>query len=149
MFVPLHLNFHSSPPSASYMRQRTGSTLIQVAACRLFSAKPLPEPMLVYCHLDSCFSFSEIWIGILPFSLKKIHLKLSSAKKAAIFSKGGWVNTKLFCVNLIPRTHGITLSPLTPIECTADSPPNGRVDWPYLLLAGSKGRPWTTWGSRQ
>ena len=22
-------------------------------ACRLFSAKPLPEPMLVYCQLDS------------------------------------------------------------------------------------------------
>ena len=41
----------SSPlPSASYMRQGTGSTLVQVMACRLFGAKPLPEPMLLYCQ---------------------------------------------------------------------------------------------------
>ena len=36
------------------MRQRTGSVLVQVMACHLvFDAKPLPEPMLAYCHLDS------------------------------------------------------------------------------------------------
>ena len=28
------------------MRQWTGSALVQVMACRLFGAKPLPEPML-------------------------------------------------------------------------------------------------------
>ena len=33
--------------------QWTGSTLVQVMACRLFGAKPLPEPMLAYCWLDS------------------------------------------------------------------------------------------------
>ena len=33
-------------PSAAYMRQWTGSALVQVMACRLFGAKPLPEPML-------------------------------------------------------------------------------------------------------
>ena len=31
-------------------------------------------------------------IGILSFSFTKIHLKLSSAKKTVILSKGGWVN---------------------------------------------------------
>ena len=31
-------------------------------------------------------SFSEIWIGILSFSFKKMHLKMSSAKMAAILS---------------------------------------------------------------
>ena len=36
-------------------------------ACRLFSAKPLPESILVYFQLD----FSEIRIKILLFSLKK------------------------------------------------------------------------------
>ena len=41
------------PPSAAYMRQWTGSTLVQVMACRLFGAQPLPEPMLAYCQLDS------------------------------------------------------------------------------------------------
>ena len=33
------------------MRQWTGSALVQVMACRLFGAKPLPEPMLAYCKL--------------------------------------------------------------------------------------------------
>ena len=41
---------NSSPPSAAYMCQWTRSALVQVRACRLFSAKPLPEPMLVYCQ---------------------------------------------------------------------------------------------------
>ena len=44
---------NSSPPSAAYMRQWTGPSLVQVMACRLFGAKPLPEPMLAYCQLDS------------------------------------------------------------------------------------------------
>ena len=35
------------------MRRWTWSSLVQVMACPLFSAKPLPEPMLVYCQLDS------------------------------------------------------------------------------------------------
>ena len=40
-------------PSAAYMRQWTGSALVHIMACRLFGAKPLPEPMLAYCQLDS------------------------------------------------------------------------------------------------
>ena len=44
---------HDYPPSAAYMRQWTGSSLIQVIACRMFGAKSLPEPILVYCQLDS------------------------------------------------------------------------------------------------
>ena len=47
--------FNTSPPSAAYMRQWTGPApaLVQVMACRLFGAKPLPEPMLAFCQLDS------------------------------------------------------------------------------------------------
>ena len=41
--------FNSSPPSAAYMRRWTGSTLVQIMACRLVGAKPLPKPMLEYC----------------------------------------------------------------------------------------------------
>ena len=37
--------------------------------------------------------FSEIWIGILSFSFKKMQLKISSAKLAAILSRGRWVNS--------------------------------------------------------
>ena len=44
---------NASPPSAVYRHQWIGSALLQVMACRLFGAKPLPEPMLDYCHLDS------------------------------------------------------------------------------------------------
>ena len=47
------LDINSSHPSAAYMRQWTGSALVQVMACRLFGAKLLPEPMLAYCQLDS------------------------------------------------------------------------------------------------
>ena len=44
--------FDSSPPSAAYMRQGTGSSLVQIMACRLFGAKPLSKPMLGYCQAD-------------------------------------------------------------------------------------------------
>ena len=43
---------NSSPPSSAYMRQWIGSALVQIMACCLFAAKPLPEPMLTYCQLD-------------------------------------------------------------------------------------------------
>ena len=46
------LQINSSPPSAAYMRQRTRCAMVQVMARRLFGAKPLPEPMLIYCQLD-------------------------------------------------------------------------------------------------
>ena len=51
LFLATFLN--SSPPSAAYIRQWIGSALVQVMACRLFGAKPLPEPMLTCCQLDS------------------------------------------------------------------------------------------------
>ena len=46
------LCINSSLPSAAYMRKWIGSALVQIMACRLFGAKPLPEPMLTYCKLD-------------------------------------------------------------------------------------------------
>ena len=51
-------SINSSPPSAAYMRQWTVWALVQVMACRLFGAKPLPEPMLAYCQLDPWEQFS-------------------------------------------------------------------------------------------
>ena len=44
---------NSSPHDATYMRQRIGSALVQIMACRIFGAKPLSIPLLWYCHLDS------------------------------------------------------------------------------------------------
>ena len=47
-----------SPPSDAYMHQRIGSALVKIMACRLFGAKPLTEPKLPYCQLDSWEQFS-------------------------------------------------------------------------------------------
>ena len=41
------------PLSGAYMRQKTGSSLVQVMAGILFGAKQLPEAMLAYCQLGS------------------------------------------------------------------------------------------------
>ena len=61
----------------------------RVMACHLFGAKPLPEPMLSYCHLDTRKQISvKNRIGILSFSFKKMHLQLFFAKVAAICPGG-------------------------------------------------------------
>ena len=43
---------NSSPPSAAYIPQWTGSVLVRVMACHLFGANPLPEPELAHCKSD-------------------------------------------------------------------------------------------------
>ena len=48
-----HDHNNSSPHSGAYMRQWTGSALLQAMARRLLDAKPLPEPMLTYCQLNT------------------------------------------------------------------------------------------------
>ena len=54
VLMPLYnVCINSFPPSATHVRQWTGPALVQVLACRLFGAKPLPEPMPVYCRLNS------------------------------------------------------------------------------------------------
>ena len=55
-------------------------------------------------------NYSEIWIGILPFPSKKIHLEKSSAKMMAILSRGRWGNMK--CNSSQWYSEG--LSPFTP-----------------------------------
>ena len=47
------------------MRQWTGSSFVQVMACRLFGAKPLPEPVVAFCLPDSWEHISakfESWL---------------------------------------------------------------------------------------
>ena len=41
-------HLHSSPFNTVYMRRWTGSSLVQVMACRLFDTKPLPEAVVAY-----------------------------------------------------------------------------------------------------
>ena len=81
------------------MRQWTGPALVQIMACRLFGAKPLPEIMLVYCQLHSWKQISvkfESEFRILWFIFKKMHLKMSSARMSAILSRGIWLNMERF-----------------------------------------------------
>ena len=47
-----HDLFNLSTPSARYLQWWTGSALVQAIACRLSGAKPFPELMLPFCHLD-------------------------------------------------------------------------------------------------
>ena len=88
----------------------------------IVGTKPLSEPMLAYgqlepwkqisvkfesefynFHLRKCiwkcclpeWRLFEIWIGILSFSFKKMHLKMLSARMAAILSWGIWVKTSV------------------------------------------------------
>ena len=45
--------FNSFSPGKSYIHQWTASSLVQVMACRLFGAKPLPEPLMNYLLVGS------------------------------------------------------------------------------------------------
>ena len=53
IYIYIYISINSSAaPSATYMRQGTGSPLIEVMACRLFGNKPLPDATLPYYELD-------------------------------------------------------------------------------------------------
>ena len=99
---------NSSPPSVAYMCQWTGSALVQVMACRLFSAKPSPEPILAYYQFFGQKNVNEIRFEIQNSSFLKMHLKMSSAKLAAISSRGKWAKVlTLLHSNTICRSQSI------------------------------------------
>ena len=93
-----------------FFRQWTGSSLVQVMACHLFGAKPLPETMLIYRQLDSWEHMSEK----LESDFKKIHLKMSSAKMATILSRARCVKAACgltvpaYCPLLIKKPISLT-----------------------------------------
>ena len=60
----------------------------QVTAWRLTSDKPIPEPILAYCKLDSWERISMKFELKLYYFVKKMHLKLSSAKNGCNFVQG-------------------------------------------------------------
>ena len=85
---------NSSPPGAIYLCCWTGSALMQIMACRLFSAKSLPEPMPTCCQLNlyeqSTVKFESKYK---KNSFKNVHLKMSSAKWRTFCAGGRWINT--------------------------------------------------------
>ena len=64
-------------------------------AFRLFAAKPLHQPMLVYCQLDS---WEQVYVGILSFSFTKTDMRLSYVKMVAVLSRGRWVEISRYPV---------------------------------------------------
>ena len=44
--------FNSSRMNDAYMCQQIMPSLVEIMSCCLYSAKPLSEPMLVYCQVD-------------------------------------------------------------------------------------------------
>ena len=72
---------NSSPPSTAYMRQWTGSALVQTIIWT-------NAGLLLIGSLGT--NFSEIWIKIQNFSFMKMHLKISSAKWRPC-CRGRWV----------------------------------------------------------
>ena len=95
VFILIHL-----PPSAAQMRQWIGSALVQIGSDRWRVAYSAPSHYLnqntgllsIVILETNC---SGIRIGILSFSFKKMHLKLSSAKTAAILCRERWVNNDI------------------------------------------------------
>ena len=82
---------NASPPSAAYMCQWTGNgSGIGSAPAQRQAITWIKAGLLAIGLLGT--NFSEIRIGILSFSLKKLHVNMSSAKMAAISSRGRWVN---------------------------------------------------------
>ena len=51
--IAYYIHVNSLRPSDTYMRQLTRPSLVQIMAWCLDGAKPLSEPMLEYCQLDS------------------------------------------------------------------------------------------------
>ena len=77
-------DINSFPSSATYMRQRTGSGLVQLMSCRLIWTN---AGILLTGPLET--NFSEVRIKKQNFSFMKIHLKMSSGNWRP-FCPGGY-----------------------------------------------------------
>ena len=76
-----------TPPSAAYMRQWTGSPLVQLIACGLLGTNLSPETMLPYCQLNLWEKNQWNLHGNSIIFILNMYLKMSSAKMAAILSR--------------------------------------------------------------
>ena len=76
-----------APPNAAYMRQWIRSALVQTIVCRLFGAKPLPEPMLGCCQLEPKYKTFHSRHCIWKYRLRKgghfVQGEMSSCRSAA------------------------------------------------------------------
>ena len=71
---------NSLRPCDICMRQRAGSTLVQVMVCRLLGGKPMPEPMMTY------WQFVLMYSHLMKFNSKCVQIflfKKSTSKSVA------------------------------------------------------------------
>ena len=79
---------NSSPPSAAYMHQWMRLALVQIMACHLLGAKPLSKPVLGTPRNKLQWNYQNTKLFIHKNASENIVWE-----KAAILSRGRWVNT--------------------------------------------------------
>ena len=81
----------TSPPSAAYMHQWTGSALVQIITCHLLGTKPLHNQCLVIVKWTLRNNLQWNFNQIQNFHSQKCIWK---CKSAVILSRGRWVNNR-------------------------------------------------------
>ena len=94
-------------PHYAYMCQWTGSVLVQIMACCLYSAKPLSEPMLVYCQLDPKNEFQRISNQNTKLFIHANAFENIVCEMAAILSRGRCVNSLMTAINHSKFFHNV------------------------------------------
>ena len=90
LFRPSCVNL--SLPSATYMLPWIGSALFQIMACRLFSTKPLSEPVLGLLSIGPLgTNFSEIFYQNTKLFIQENASENIVFEKVAILSRARWV----------------------------------------------------------
>ena len=74
-------------PSVAYMRRWTGSALVQIMACRLCGAKPLPGPTVAYCQLNPSEQTSVKFVLKTTVLIHEITFETVVCEMAAILSR--------------------------------------------------------------
>ena len=93
---------NSSSPSAAYIHQRMGSTLVQIMACCLLGAKPLSKWMLVVVNWTLGNKLQWNLNQNLNFFIHQNVFENVVCKMGAFLARGRWVNIS-GCWNWPPR----------------------------------------------
>ena len=115
---------NSTPPSAVYMRQRTGLALVQIMAWRLFGAKPLSRPVLGYVNWTLGNKLQSNFNQNTKLFIHENASENIDYETAAILSRGRWVEIPqqerqipayptywiLWLLNTGISTHGMVLA---------------------------------------
>ena len=93
------------------MRQWTGLSLVWIIACRLFGAKSLPEPLMIFYNWIIRNIFRWIFSRKYNTFIKKIHLKMQSAN-GILLARPQWIKLRFsetYCWQI--RVNRIPFSP--------------------------------------